>query len=647
MSVALCGALWLPANLLAQDRGSLSVQIDTLQKQQALGLIAFLDEGNELLSNDSEGGVTSRRSVARPTSSNSWIQIEAIARSANALELRADLQQLGLRNSQRHGRQVSGWLPRSRVNELATLTSLQFATAGKMQLRAGNITSEGDKAMLSDVARQKYGVTGKGVTVGIISDSFDCLGGASDDRINGELPEQIQLVEEAADCVGRTDEGRALMQVIHDIAPDAKLAFHSGGNGVASFANGIVELATDALADVIVDDSSPAYDLFFQDDVVVQAIDRVNSMGVTYITAAGNNGRLSYESRFNEFLSESLDIRAHDFDEGSGVDVLQKITVEEGTSIELVLQWDEPAFSVSGPPGTLKDLDIFITDSIGATILAGSAINNVGKDPVELLSFENPTDSQQTEFNILIINAGIDPPGLIKYAIQGRFSGNIDEYATNSGSIAGHSNALKAISVGAADYRNTSGFGIDPPVLQFFSTAGGTPILFTDSGELLPTPEIRKKPDIVGPDDVNTTFFEGEDSDNDGYPNFLGTSAAAPHIAGAVALMLESNPRLQPQDIKTILHNTATDMGGREETVTPDNTGFDFDTGYGFINIDEAVSKAQSSEASAPTNSTTPSNDPIVYSEAFGGTGSITINSVVVLCLVYLRRRTAYLSKML
>lgn len=105
-------------------------------------------------------------------------------------------------------------------------------------------------------------------------------------------------------------------------------------------------------------------------------------------------------------------------------------------------------------------------------------------------------------------------------------------------------------------------------------------------------PEIRKKPGIVGPDGVNTTFFGFEEipEDPDNFPNFFGTSAAAPHAAAVAALMLELNPNLSPFDIYDILQSTAIDM---DDPSTPEfDVGFDFATGYGLIQADRALSLA-------------------------------------------------------
>jgi hypothetical protein len=92
-------------------------------------------------------------------------------------------------------------------------------------------------------------------------------------------------------------------------------------------------------------------------------------------------------------------------------------------------------------------------------------------------------------------------------------------------------------------------------------------------------PEVRLKPEIIGVDGVNTTFFF-EDLIGDIKFDFFGTSAAAAHAAGVAALMLEVKPLATPFEINTILESTAIDMG---------TAGFDHDSGNGLIQADSAI----------------------------------------------------------
>jgi hypothetical protein len=225
---------------------------------------------------------------------------------------------------------------------------------------------------------------------------------------------------------------------------------------------------------------------------------------------------------------------AHDFDPGAGVNTCQQITIPAGRTLIEVYQWDEPFFSVSGPPGSASDLDIVLTNAACTTIVASGVDANVGGDPVEVFGFNNAGPG--TAFGIIVLHLAGPNPGLMKTVNAGSGSITIDLFDTRTGASWGHSAALGGLGVGAADYQDTPAFGQDPPLIEAFSSAGGTPILFDTAGNRLATPEVRQQPGITAPDGADTTFF-GSDTDGTGFPNFFGTSSAAPHAAGVAALM--------------------------------------------------------------------------------------------------------------
>ena len=197
----------------------------------------------------------------------------------------------------------------------------------------------------------------------------------------------------------------------------------------------------------------------------------------------------------------------------SGTDMFQRITLPKGAGFFMSLQWDSPAASVSpGASGSPNDLDVYVFNAAGTQVLAGSVLDNINGDPIEVFSFVNTT-GVTADFNIMITNFAGANPGLMKYVMFG-FGGTIQEFATNSGTIYGHTNAAGAEAVGAAAYFQTPAFGVSPPLLEFYSSSGTTPILFDLAGNRLPTPDPRAdKPEITAPDCVNTTFFfAGEDS---------------------------------------------------------------------------------------------------------------------------------------
>jgi subtilase family protein/hemolysin type calcium-binding protein len=526
------------------------------------------------------------------------------AASGDPEALAADLRALGAHKVAVFGRMVSARMPIPAISGLKRLSSLQDARPAYAATH-GAVTSQGDAAMRADIGRTASGVDGTGVRVGTLSDSYDCLGGAAAGVASGDLPADVIVLEEGP-CPA-TDEGRGMMELIRDVAPGASQAFHTGFEGQANFARGIIDLA-DAGAKVITDDVLVFAEPMFQDGIIAQAVDQVKARGISYFSAAGNDGRQSYESPFRG-SGQFIDLGAgpeelHDFDAGTGVDTCQRITIPAGQSVTVAFQWDQPFFSVSGVPGSNSDgsnsdLDILLTDAACTTSLnpGNSGVElNVGRDPVEVVRFSNAGPA--TTFGVIILQFSGPAPGLMKTVLFGSSTLTINEFGTQSGTSFGHSAARGGLGVGAADYRDTPAFGQSPPLIENFSSAGGTPILFDTAGNRLATPEIRQQPDITAPDGTDTTFFGGSDPDETCFPNFFGTSAAAPHAAAVAALIAVRNPSFNPDDIYAVLKATAIDM---DDPATPGfDTGFDYGTGFGLIQTDAALGAVPPLQPPAP-----------------------------------------------
>jgi hypothetical protein len=505
--------------------------------------------------------------------------------------LRSALEALGLQHAASYGKMVSGQLPLAAVPQLEALGELKFIQPSYMAAGVGLVTSQGDTALRAAASRTEFGVDGTGVTIGTLSDSYDCLGGATGDVTNGDLPSGIVVLEEEPGCSSGTDEGRGMMQIIADIAPGAAQAFHTGFNGQADMATGINDLANTANCDIICDDVFYFAEPFFQDGVIAQAVDNVVSQGIPYFALAGNHGRKSYESDFASTSTSPTGYAngdAHDFNPGAGVDIYQNVTIPNNTSITVSFQWDQPFFSVSGGSGSANDMDILLYDNPPTTILASSANFNVGGDPVEVLNWTNNTGA--SIFNIALVKneaQGGPDPGHIKYIalVNGALNNFVvNEYDTASSTVYGHMNSSTGETVGAAFYDFTPAFGTNPPLREAYSSAGPTRILFDVNGN--PVSQLRNKPNIVAVDGTNTTFFgsdindPGDGSDTDIFPNFFGTSAATPHAAAVAALVWEVQPGLTPAQLYGVLESTTIDMAA---------AGFDFDTGFGLIQADLAL----------------------------------------------------------
>jgi len=532
--------------------------------------------------------------------SNGRVLIDARAVSSGTI-LQKDLEKLGLYRGAHYGTAVSGQLPVASIRKAAALKSLRAIYAAPRPVRnTGAVTSQGDIAMRADIARSLYGVDGSGITVGVMSDSFDTLGGAAADIASGDLPAAgVTVINGESSACGSLifciDEGRAMLQIVHDIAPGADLLFHTALSSVVDFANGITALAA-AGADVIVDDLAYLNEPMFQDGVVAQAVDSAVAGGVAYYSAAGNQGRNSYEAPFRDsgevFCIEIFEPigdcnpffervgRLHDFDPGPGELLFQGITIPINATLSIAMQWDE-AFG-----NAQIDHDIVLLDETGTAWYEFGANDNVSTgDGWEVLQFTNDEflGPGTTGFTVAITYDDVDSIGPPATLIKTIFYGNgvtIDEFPTNSSTLIGHANATGATAVGAAFFLDTPAYGTMPPLPESYSAAGGTPILFAVNGSPLGTPAVRLKPEITAIDGVNTTFFFDDLHGNDGIDDFFGTSAAAPHAAGVAALLLEAKQGATPGQINTALENSAIDMLA---------AGFDHDTGYGLVQADAAL----------------------------------------------------------
>jgi hypothetical protein len=300
-----------------------------------------------------------------------------------------------------------------------------------------------------------------------------------------------------------------------------------------------------------------------------------------------------------------------------------------GEFVAIVAEWDQPY--VRGAPnsgGAKNQIDLCIESAVGNDIInklnpepdgnlaAGtcSGANALGHDPVQLMFVYNRADaagnSSAETLNIVVGLVSGTAPGRIKIVVEddGRGSTIAPQFATNSGTLQGHPGAAGAAAVGAAFFANTPSCGF-VPTLEFFSSAGGDPILFDATGARLATPVFRQKPDFVGPDGGNDTFLgftlaDGGPTDastvteclnNSAFPNFFGTSAAAPHVAGIAVLLLQAAPSLTPIQLYGLLQQSAVPIG-----TAPTATSPNFAAGYGFVQADMAAINVPVAEIIVP-----------------------------------------------
>ncbi|WP_210516912.1 PKD domain-containing protein [Hymenobacter terricola] len=456
---------------------------------------------------------------------------------------------------------VEGMLPVSQLAAADALSSyglMGILASLKPESNGGLVTSQADYLLEADRARatRPKQATGVGVTIGVVSDSFNALGGAGTDVASGDLPATgVRVLHEGNST--DTDEGRGMCQLIYDLAPGSPQVFSTSHGGEGVFAQYIRDLANPAIGNckVIVDDIFYFAEPMFQDGVIAQAItDVVTNRGVAYFSSAGNHADNSYENAAPQFVANANGVRCLNFDvSGTTIDLTQRLTIGNGVRFRPYLQWSDPFYTTNG---VRTDLDMYLlaVSSTGVvdTVARSSSRNLLTQTPLEFMSFTNATATTgTTTFDLVVVLKGGAMPTRVKYINANNGSAvPIAEWNTSSSTTFGHNTVAEAMSVAAVPYYNQR-------VKEGFTSKGGPlPFLFSPTGAALSTPAIRQKPNIASIDGTNTTFF-GYDYEGDGFANFFGTSAAAPHAAAVAALLRSAEPTLTPAQVYSRLLGSA------------------------------------------------------------------------------------------
>ena len=555
---------------------------------------------------------------------NRRIQIDADAKlivnvrldgSKPAEEVKQSLAKLGATVTSEHvARRVDGLdgllsvhLPADQAVAAARTPGVfSVVTSHRPRRRIGAVTSQGVAALHADTVNAQY--KGTGITVGVLSDSYnvatDRSAGApvtthaADDIASGDLPgannpdgytKPVIVLEDGSSDPDdeNTDEGRAMLQIIHDVAPGAALAFCTAGESITDFAQNIRALRTnqDANCDVIVDDIGFDDEPFFSDGVVSQAVDEVVTSTtlagrpVIYYSAAGNDGDLSYNADFTLVSNEAGrtgklgNVRLgnvpssltaggfHNFkaaDVGSGYKIVQTVTVSQSDAY-INFQWDDPFL-----PNKLSTGYCFLVfDANGNYLSDMSGVDDTFSTGEALQTAYLPLnqDGSDTTYQLVISRraGGSGQAVHLRYIVEDATEVLGKYLHTGKPTLYGHSGSAQGDGVAAYDVHDTTGLP------ESFESFGPITIYFDDNGNRLATPIIRQQPTIATVDGVDTTFFsEGDlqdtDTDNDGYPNFYGTSAAAPHAAGVAALLLQAaggHSSLSAAQMRSLLESTA------------------------------------------------------------------------------------------
>jgi hypothetical protein len=459
---------------------------------------------------------------------NGKVQVDVYVRGAmrdGAAALRDEGMRVEAVSGRSPQRMVEGWVPVSRLDEVAALGNTRAVVAVQEPIyNTGSANSEGDAVHHGPQVRTQ-GFTGQGIPVGVMSDSINKRGsGVAGSQATNDLPATVQVLDDPG---SGTDEGRAMAQIVYDEAPGIpKIIFARGGGGAAIRAANIDALVS-AGSKVIADDVVYLTEPFFQDGIIAQAADRAKANGTAYFVSAGNRARQAWEGTF----TPSSVPAENDFDTGAGEDRQQTIaTVPAGQTLTLFMQWANPFGAVT---------DDFALDFFNANTSA----------PVGTINTNNVTTGVPGETAVLMGGAGgttfamtirrVSGSGTprLRWVANGSFTGSLpaEHDVSAQGIDPDASSARGALAVAAVRHSDA---GNNTP--ESFSSRGPSVTrLFSPTGATLATPDVRPKPDIAGADGVATTtdFDVGSPDLNP----FFGTSAAAPSAAGVGALLLSAS----------------------------------------------------------------------------------------------------------
>lgn len=551
---------------------------------------------------------------------------------------------------------VQAWVPANRLYAVAALPQItrvglpHYAVTRRAPYlppvaNTGSVDTQGDQILGAATFRQLTGFTGSGIKVGVISDGDDHIASS---QSTGDLPSTIwNDPNDAGSFKSSGDEGTAMMEIVYDLAPGAALGF-CGPPTTADFVTCLNDFASSQFgANIVVDDLGFPGTAMFTDGGFAKAVANfaANHPNVRLVSAAGNDAQSFWGGTWNPVALPNAGVnggqaitingitydKAQNFGSAASPNIKISVSVQAGDTLNWIVQWGDPWVDsnlvTSSTPNDPNDYDVILVDdnnnvlacNIGINIGTAASppspsactyqgtpgpTNTPGPQPIQGNTWTNNSNNIQTVHLEILYSStangtgdGNPDPNLKVLVFANKYQANLNPH-TAAGSIYGHSALTAETTVGAINQSSASGSN---PTIEPYSSQG--PVNLT----LLK--EVRPKPDVTAVDCVAVTGAGGFSNP------FCGTSAAAPHVAGLMALLESGWPQQNPVNL---LETSATRLG-----TSPYPNGV---YGYGLVNVLHAAASEYPSPSATITspagNITINANQSVSFSGTCSANGA-------------------------